>query len=72
MEARDYCIVVEGELGARYAVAFYPMRLAAHGGITEITGTIEDQAQLRRVLHKVSELGLSLVSARPVGAEMHR
>jgi len=65
VKARDYCIVVEGELGPRYAAAFDSMQLDAHDGITEIAGRIEDQAQLRGLLDEVSELGLSLISVTP-------
>ena len=71
MKARDYCIVVEGELGPRYAAAFDSMRLDAHDGTTEITGRIEDEAQLRGLLDEVSDLGLSLVSVTRVGEPRH-
>ena len=66
MKASDYCIVVEGELGPRYAAAFASMRLDAHDGTTTITGTIKDDAELRGLLDEVSELGLSLISVTPV------
>jgi hypothetical protein len=69
VKARDYCIVVEGELGPRYAAAFESMRLDAHEGTTEITGKIEDDAELRGLLDQLAELGLSLVSVTPVGTE---
>jgi len=71
VKPRDYCIVVEGELGPRYAAAFDPMRLDAHDGTTEITGRIQDEAALRGLLDEVSELGLSLVSVTPVGDRPH-
>jgi hypothetical protein len=64
---RDYRIVVEGELGPRYAAAFDSMRLDAHDGTTEISGRIEDEAALRGLLDEVSDLGLSLVSVTRVG-----
>ena len=67
VKAHDYCIVVEGELGPRYAAAFESMRLDAHDGTTEITGQIEDDAELRGLLDQLAELGLSLVSVTPVG-----
>ena len=63
MKASDYCIVVEGELGPRYAAAFEPMLLNAHDGTTEITGRIQDDAELRGLLDELAELGLSLVSS---------
>lgn len=67
VKARDYCIVVEGELGPRYAAAFESMRLDAHDGTTEIIGRIQDEADLRGLLDEVADLGLSLVSVTPVG-----
>ena len=67
MKASDYCIVVEGELGPRYAAAFDLMRLDARDGTTEITGRIQDDAELRGLLDEISELGLSLVSVTPIG-----
>jgi len=71
VKASDYCIVVEGELGPRYAAAFESMRLDAHDGTTEITGRIKDEAELRGLLDEVSELGLSLVSVTPVADRAH-
>jgi hypothetical protein len=62
----NYCIVVEGELGPRYAVSFEPMQLVAHDGTTEIVGLIEDDAALQGLIDTVSALGLSLVSVTPI------
>jgi len=62
----NYCIVVEGELGPRYAVSFEGMQLVAHDGTTEIVGLIEDAAALQGLIDTVSALGLSLVSVTPV------
>ena len=64
----DYRIVVEGELGSRYAPTFEPMQLVAHDGRTEIVGRIEDDAALRGIIDAVAALGLSLVSVTPVRA----
>jgi hypothetical protein len=61
-----YRIVVEGELGPRYAAAFTPMRLEAANGNTEIVGTVQDQAELQGLLDTVTGLGLSLVSVTPL------
>jgi hypothetical protein len=71
VKAGDYCIVVEGELGPRYAAAFDPMKLDAHDGTTAITGRIQDEAELRGLLDEVSQLGLSLVSVTPVRDRGH-
>jgi hypothetical protein len=72
VHGRDYCIVVEGELGPRYAAAFESMRLDVHDGTTAITGRVEDEAALRGLLDEVSDLGLSLVSVTPVGDRPYR
>jgi hypothetical protein len=62
-----YKIVVEGELGPRYATAFAPMRLETGDGNTELVGPVEDQAELQGVLDSISALGLALVSVTPIG-----
>jgi hypothetical protein len=71
VSARDYCIVVEGELGPRYAAAFESMQLESHDGTTEIVGRVEDEAELRGLLDAVAALGLSLVSVTRVGDRPH-
>ena len=71
VKACDYCIVVDGELGPRYAAAFESMRLDAHDGTTEITGRVKDEAELRGLLDEVAELGLSLISVTPVRPRAH-
>lgn len=66
MKPSDYRIVVEGELGPRYAAAFTSMQLDAHDGTTEILGPIKDDAELRGLLDTLTALGLSLVSVTPI------
>jgi hypothetical protein len=62
----EYRIVVSGELGARYAATFAPMKLVPLDGETEIVGRVEDDAELHGILETVAALGLSLVSVVPV------
>jgi hypothetical protein len=62
----SYSIVVEGELGQRYANAFEAMQLEPGKGTTAIVGMVEDEAELRGLLDAVAALGLSLVSVTPV------
>jgi hypothetical protein len=69
MSAQYYCLVVEGELGARYASAFEGMTISAHHGMTEITGSIIDQSHLQGLLERIAGLGLTLRSVTPVGAD---
>ena len=66
MKPTDYRVVVEGELGPRYAAAFEPMQLVARDGKTEIVGRVEDDAALQGIIDAVAALGLSLVSVTPV------
>jgi len=61
-----YRIVVEGELGARYAASFEPMQLIARDGATEIVGRVEDDAELQGLIDTLVALGLFLVSVTPV------
>jgi hypothetical protein len=60
-----YRLVVEGELGSRFANAFEGMELKAADGRTEISGRIADPAQLRGLLERIDNLGLTLVSVNP-------
>lgn len=64
-----YRVVVEGELGPRYASAFGAMTLSAHDGETEITGTVIDSSQLQGLLERVAGLGLTLCSVTRLEAE---
>lgn len=66
MKPGDYCIVVEGELGPRYAAAFDSMRLETHEGTTKIVGRVEDDAELQGLIEAIAALGLSLVSVTPL------
>jgi hypothetical protein len=63
--AELYRIVVEGELGPRYATAFEGMTLEHVGGRTAIVGTITDQSHLQGLLEQIPRLGLELVSVAP-------
>jgi hypothetical protein len=57
-----YRIVVEGELGPRYATAFEGMQISVLNGETEITGPIVDQSHLHGLLGRIAGLGLTLRS----------
>jgi hypothetical protein len=67
MSLPRYRIVVEGELGPRYASAFDGMTLRAGHGETEITGPIIDDAHLQGLLERIAGLGLRLYSVNPLG-----
>ncbi len=69
MSAPRYRIVVEGELGPRYASAFEGMTVHPQGGETEIIGPIIDSAQLHGLLERIASLGLRLHSVVPLEPE---
>ena len=60
-----YRIVVEGELGPRYASAFDGMTVRAHDGETDITGPIIDQSHLQGLLARIASLGLTFAQPHP-------
>jgi hypothetical protein len=66
MAGRKYRIVVEGELTNGMEVAFDGMTLTREGGNTGLTGTVRDQAELQGLLQRVSDFGLTLVTATAV------
>jgi hypothetical protein len=66
MQPQVYRLVVNGELGPRYASAFDGMTVSASGGKTKITGAIIDQSHLQGLLERVSSLGLTLYSVTPL------
>ena len=65
--SRTYTVVVEGELGPKYASAFPGMSVEAHDGVTDIVGSVRDQAQLRGILDAVAAYNLTLLSVTPAG-----
>jgi hypothetical protein len=69
MSPPRFRIVVEGELGPRYAAAFDGMTVRAHDGETDITGPIVDQAHLHGLIERIASLGLTLHSLTPLDAE---
>jgi hypothetical protein len=69
MSAHRYRLIVDGELGARYASAFDGMTLSAHDGKTEITGTIIDPSHLYGLLERIAGLGLTLHSLAPLDTD---
>ena len=69
MSPSRYSIVVEGELGRRYASAFDGMTLSAHDGETEIIGPIIDPSHLQGLLERIAGLGLTLHSLTPLKTE---
>ena len=64
MAVRQYQVVVDGELSDDVIVAFKGMKLVRNEGNTILVGPFRDQAELRGLLTRISDLGLTLVSAK--------
>jgi hypothetical protein len=69
VDRRRYRIIVEGEIGSRYAQAFEGMEICAADGATEITGPVVDQSQLHGLLGRIADLGLTLRSVTPLNTD---
>ena len=63
MPVREYSLVVEGELGDELGSAFAGMTLTRKEGKTVLVGQVRDQAELQGLLQRISNLGLTLLSA---------
>ena len=72
MPRRDYRLVVEGELSDPSGRAFEGMTLAREKGTTVLVGPVRDQAQLQGLLQRVSDLGLTLISATALDEDTKR
>jgi hypothetical protein len=66
MVSREYRLVVDGELSDEAGSAFEGMSLSREAGTTVLVGTVHDQAQLHGLLQRVSDLGLTLLSASAI------
>jgi len=69
---REYRLTVEGELSDRMCPAFQRMTLTRERGNTVLAGPVRDQAELQGLLQRVSDLGLTLLSAIAVEDETAR
>ena len=69
MGALRYRLVVEGELGERYARAFDGMDVCSANGETEIMGPVVDQSQLLGLLERIAGLGLTIRSVSSLGED---
>ena len=63
---RRYRIVLRGELGDQFQERFGGMELERENGLTVLTGTVIDQAQLIGFVERSQELGVELVSVEPL------
>jgi len=63
MAVREYQVVVRGELSDDAATVFKGMTLKRRDGNTILEGSFRDQAELQGLLTRISDLGLTLLSA---------
>ena len=61
-----YRVVVRGRLGSSFASASEEFELASHGGETSVTGRFADEAQLHRLLDRLRDLDIPIVSVNPI------
>ena len=71
MESRRYRLVIKGELSNSLGPAFAGMTLARKGGNTELVGPVRDQSELQGLFQRLTDLGLTLVSASDIHDEQH-
>jgi hypothetical protein len=72
MQAREYRLTVDGELSEPAAQAFEGMTLTREEGKTALVGLVRDQAQLQGLLQRISDLGLTLLSANAIDEKEKR
>jgi hypothetical protein len=63
MPGRTYRLVVEEELSDHFHEAFEGFELTHEERQTVLVGPVRDQAELQGVLQRLSDFGLTLVSA---------
>lgn len=61
-----YRLTVEGELTEDSAAAFEGMTVRCADGVTVLIGPVRDQAELQGILQRLSDLGLTLLSATAI------
>jgi hypothetical protein len=72
MAGREYRLVVAGELSKRVGVAFEGMTLTHDEGNTVLVGVVRDQAELQSLFQRMSDLGLTLLSATAIAEHKER
>jgi len=66
MPGREYRLTLEGEIGDPERREFEGMTMTRGDGTTVLVGPVRDQAELQGLLRRVSDLGLTLLSARTI------
>lgn len=66
----QYEIVVEGQLGSRWAAWFDGFAITSEAdGTTVLRGVVADQAALHGLIHRLRDLGIPLRSLTPIDPE---
>ena len=66
MPGLAYRLTVEGELSDDSAQAFGGMTVRCGDGMTVLIGPVRDQAELQGILQRLSDMGLTLLSATAI------
>ena len=61
-----YRVVVRGRLDKYFVCPFAELELESQAGLSILTGTFADQAQLHGLLCRLRDLGIQLISVNPV------
>jgi len=69
VSVREYRLVVEGELSDQVGLTLEGMSLTREGGNTVLVGRVRDQAELQGFLQRLSDFGLTLLSATAVNEQ---
>jgi hypothetical protein len=59
--ARDYTILIQGELGRPHSAAFDDLHVLISGGHTQLSGRLPDQAAVYGVLRRLQDFGLEII-----------
>lgn len=63
MPSRQYRLIVEGELSDMIELTLEGMTLTREGGNTVLVCSVRDQSELQGFLQRLSDFGLTLLSA---------
>ena len=68
----QYEITVNGHLGARWAAWFDGLAITSENdGNTVLRGSVVDQAALHGLVQRLRDIGIPLISLKPVEASTH-
>ena len=62
----SYQIKVKGHLDSQWSEWFEGMTVTSKGGVTKLTGPVADQAALHRILNRIRNLGIPLISVNQI------